>query len=195
MNPTILDEFNDWLAEAKEHEAIAEPTAMCLATAGADGMPSARMVLLKEHNERGFVFYSNHETSHKAADLAANPQASLCFFWMPLGKQVRVEGRVERVSDEQADRYFATRPHGSQIGAWASSQSRELESRATFEELLLAMEQKYAGREVPRPSHWGGWRVIPQRLEFWQARDSRLHDRWEYTKEADGSWSRRLLFP
>jgi len=140
------------------------------------------------------VFFSNHETSYKADDLATNPHAALCFYWMPLTKQIRIEGRVEKIADEEADAYFASRPRGSQIGAWASQQSRELKDRATFEEIILANEQKFAGRDVPRPPYWSGWRVVPHRIEFWKERDSRLHDRWEYTLD-DGVWDRRLLYP
>ncbi|MAR57035.1 MAG: pyridoxamine 5'-phosphate oxidase [Rickettsiales bacterium] len=194
MTPEILAEFDSWLQEARDHGAIHEPTAMCLSTCGSDGQPAGRIVLLKHHNERGFVFFSNHETSYKADDLATNPHAALCFYWMPLTKQIRIEGRVEKIADEEADAYFASRPRGSQIGAWASQQSRELKDRATFEEIILANEQKFAGRDVPRPPYWSGWRVVPHRIEFWKERDSRLHDRWEYTLD-DGVWDRRLLYP
>lgn len=172
---------------------LPEPNAMTLATVSADGRPSARVVLLKGFDERGFVFYTNLE-SRKGRDLIANPYAALCFHWMPLEQQVRVEGRIEKVSDAEADAYFATRPRGAQIGAWASKQSRTLATREELEARVKAVEEKFAGREVPRPPFWSGFRVIPERLEFWQSRQSRLHDRTVYSKQGN-KWIIEKLYP
>ena len=172
---------------------LPEPNAMTLATVSADGRPSARVVLLKGFDERGFVFYTNLE-SRKGRELAANPYAALCFHWMPLEQQVRVEGRIEKVSDAEADAYFATRPRGAQIGAWASKQSRTLATREELEARVKAVEEKFAGRDVPRPPFWSGFRVIPERLEFWQSRQSRLHDRTVYSKQGN-KWIIEKLYP
>lgn len=172
---------------------LPEPNAMTLATVSADGRPSARVVLLKGFDERGFVFYTNLE-SRKGRDLIANPYAALCFHWMSLEQQVRVEGRIEKVSDAEADAYFATRPRGAQIGAWASKQSRTLATREELEARVKAVEEKFAGREVPRPPFWSGFRVIPERLEFWQSRQSRLHDRTVYSKQGN-KWIIEKLYP
>lgn len=195
LDSNPLHVFDDWIAQARQHPHIVDAAAMSLATANAQGQVSCRIVLLKEHSAQGFVFFTNHATSRKSIDIQANPQAALCFYWEPLGKQVRVEGGVSRVSDEEADAYFASRPRGSQIGAWASAQSEALDSRATLEERIAALEQKYAGRDIARPPHWHGWRVQPQRIEFWQARDYRLHDRFIYELAEDGSWQIQRLNP
>jgi pyridoxamine 5'-phosphate oxidase len=184
--------FDEWLAEAREAE-VNDPEAMALATAGADGQPSVRMVLLKGHGRDGFVFYTN-EQSAKAADLAENPRAGLLFHWKALRRQVRVEGAVERVPGSQADAYFASRARDSQLGAWASDQSRPLGSRATFEQRFNEVKQRYEGQDVPRPPHWGGYRVIPQRIEFWTDRPHRLHERRLFTRQ-EGGWSEGLLYP
>jgi pyridoxamine 5'-phosphate oxidase len=184
--------FDEWFAEASASEPN-EPEAMTLATAGADGQPSARMVLLKAHGREGFVFYT-HEQSAKGRDLSENPRAALLFHWKPLGRQVRIEGNVERVSDAEADAYFASRARDSQLGAWASDQSRPLDSRATFEHRFEEAKRRFDGQDVPRPPSWGGYRVVPQRIEFWTARPHRLHDRRRFTL-ADGSWSEGLLYP
>lgn len=189
-NPHAL--FEDWYAEAKAGEPN-DPNAMTLATVDAAGQPSARMVLLKGHDERGFVFYTNLE-SRKADDLRAAPRAGLLFHWKSLRRQVRVEGPVERVSDAEADAYFATRGRDSRLGAWASDQSRPLDSRATFEARFAEMEARFAGGDVPRPPHWSGTRVIPERIEFWQDRAHRLHERRLFVRDADG-WSEGLLYP
>jgi pyridoxamine 5'-phosphate oxidase len=170
-----------------------EPAAMVLATVDAEGRPSARVVLLKGFDEKGFVFYTNLE-SRKARDLIAVPFAALCFYWPQLSHQVRVEGRVEPVSEAEADAYFATRPRGAQIGAWASKQSRTLTSREELETRVKAVEEKFAGREVVRPPFWSGFRVIPSRLEFWESRENRLHDRVVYLKE-NGAWRSERLYP
>jgi pyridoxamine 5'-phosphate oxidase len=166
---------------------------MALATSGADGQPSVRMVLLKGHGPDGFVFYTN-EQSAKGDQLADNPRAALLFHWKALRRQVRVEGRVERVPDEQADAYFATRARDSQLGAWASDQSRPLDSRETFEQRFEQVKQRYEGMDVPRPPHWRGYRVIPERLEFWIDRPHRLHERRLFTRDG-GGWNEGLLYP
>lgn len=187
-------QFERWLAEARA-AGIHEPEAMALATATPDGAPSVRMVLLKGHDARGFAFYTNRE-SRKGAELAGNPQAALLFHWAPpLHRQVRVEGRVERLSDEESLAYFATRPRVSRIGAWASPQSRALTSREELERLVMDVEQRFAGEDqLPLPPHWGGYRVVPEAFELWQGRDGRLHDRVRYTRNG-GGWRRTRLAP
>ncbi len=167
--------------------------AVCLATVDAEGRPSARMVLLKAFDPEGFVFYTNL-TSRKGRDLSSRPAAALCFHWPSLQEQVRVEGEAQRVSDAEADAYFASRPRGSQLGAWASEQSAKLDSRAQLEALVAKCEADFAGRPVPRPPHWSGFRLVPERLEFWIGLPSRLHDRTLYTRAEDG-WRRTLLAP
>jgi pyridoxamine 5'-phosphate oxidase len=184
--------FDEWFAEARAGEPN-EPEAMALATAGADGQPSVRMVLLKAHGPAGFTFYT-HEQSAKGEDLAENPRAALLFHWKSLCRQVRIEGRIERASDAEADAYFATRGRDSQLGAWASDQSRPLESRATFERRFDEVKQRFAGQDVPRPATWGGYRVVPDRIEFWTAREHRLHERRLFARSGDG-WSEGLLYP
>jgi pyridoxamine 5'-phosphate oxidase len=184
--------FDEWFAEARASE-INEPEAMTVATAGADGQPSARIVLLKAHGPEGFAFYT-HEQSAKGGDLAENPRAALLFHWKSLCRQVRIEGHVERMSDDDADAYFATRSRDSQLGAWASDQSRPLESRELFEARFEEMTRRFQGRDVPRPDGWVGYRVVPERIEFWTARPHRLHERRLFTR--DGShWSEGLLYP
>lgn len=184
--------FHKWFVDAQS-AGLAQPEAMALATATPDGAPAVRMVLLKGADRTGFVFFSNSQ-SRKGLELEHNPRAALCFFWEPLGRQVRIEGRVERAGDEEADAYFASRPRDSQLGAWASSQSEVLDDRAVLEQRLAEVRQRHATGEVPRPPHWGGYRVIPQRIEFWQAGEARLHHREQYLLRA-GQWQRSLLYP
>lgn len=180
-------------AQAVDRALLPEPTAMTLATVGADGQPSARLVLLKSVDERGFVFYTNVR-SRKGRELAANPRAALTFHWQPLEVQVRIEGVAELVDDAEADEYFATRPRGSQIGAWASDQSEELARAADLDARFAEIERRFGGREVPRPPHWSGYRVTPERVEFWRSRPSRLHERRLF--ERDGAeWRESLLYP
>ncbi len=185
--------FDEWLAEARESEPN-DPEAMALATKDPNGIPTVRMVLLKGHGPEGFVFYTN-EQSEKGQDLAENPGAALLFHWKSLRRQVRIEGPVERVPKEQADAYFATRSRDSQLGAWASDQSRPLESREVLEARFEEMKRKFEGRDVPRPPHWGGYRVEPWRFEFWQDRPHRLHERRIFLAQTDGTWFEGLLYP
>lgn len=183
-----------WFAEAKASEP-ADPNAMAVATVDADGMPNLRMVLLKGVDARGFVFYTNTE-SQKGRELAERAKAALLFHWKSLTRQVRVRGAVERVSDQEADVYFASRPKLSQIGAWASQQSRPLESRLAFEKAIAVTTAKYAIGSVPRPPHWHGFRVVPTIMEFWHDRAFRLHDRIEFRRAGLGeAWSKRRLYP
>jgi pyridoxamine 5'-phosphate oxidase len=184
--------FDEWLAEARASEPN-DPEAMALATADTEGHPSVRMVLLKGHSPNGFLFYTN-EHSAKGEQLAGNPSAALLFHWKSLRRQVRVEGSVERVGAEQADAYFASRARDSQLGAWASDQSRPLDRRETFENRFEEAARRFAGQDVPRPPHWGGYRVIPERIEFWTDRPHRLHERRLFTREA-GDWREGLLYP
>jgi pyridoxamine 5'-phosphate oxidase len=184
--------FDEWFAEARGSEPN-EPEAMALATAGADDRPSARMVLLKAHGPEGFTFYT-HERSAKGEDLAQNPRAALLFHWKSLGRQVRIEGAIERVSQAEADAYFASRSRDSQLGAWASDQSRPLDSRETFERRFEEMKRRYEGKDVPRPSGWVGYRLVPDGIEFWTAREHRLHERRLFTRDGNG-WSEGLLYP
>lgn len=184
--------FDAWLQEAEAGEPN-DPNAMALATVDASGQPSVRMVLLKGHGPDGFVFYTNRE-SRKAADLAAVPKAGLLFHWKSLRRQIRIDGTVERVGDAESDAYFATRGRDSRLGAWASDQSRLLDTRETFEARFAAMQARFEGQDVPRPPHWGGYRVVPDRIEFWQDRAHRLHERRLFTRDGDG-WTEGLLYP
>ncbi len=194
MSEDPIARFEAWLAEARAHPGIIEPTAMSLATATEAGRPSVRIVLLKSVDRRGFTFFSNQE-SKKGRDLALNPNAALCFYWMPMGRQVRIEGRAEQVFKDEADAYFASRPRDSRIGAWASLQSWPLASREALEQAVREATERFEGKEVPRPPYWTGWRVIPERIEFWTERPFRLHDREVYVRADDGRWSMTRLFP
>lgn len=191
-----LATFADLFGQA-QRAGIPEPTAMTVATATPEGLPSARMALLKSWDARGFVFYT-HLDGRKGRELQANPQAALLFFWKAIGEdgvQVRIEGEVEIVSTTEADEYFATRPRASQIGAWASHQSEPLDGRETFERRIAECERDYDGRDVPRPPRWGGFRVIPRSIEFWYGARFRLHERHLYARDADGAWTRGMLYP
>jgi len=189
-----LSLFQAWFDEAVKLEPR-DPNAMSLATVDADGMPDVRTVLLKSFDRRGFVFYTNTE-SQKGRALAENPRAGLCFYWKSLNRQVRVRGPVERVSPEEADAYFATRAKSAQIGAWASQQSRPLESRLAFEKAIALHAAKYAIGAVPRPPHWSGYRVVPLKIEFWQDRPFRLHDRVEFRLSGPGeAWTKTQMYP
>ncbi|WP_029031660.1 pyridoxamine 5'-phosphate oxidase [Salinarimonas rosea] len=185
--------FETWFSEAKASEPE-DPNAIALATADASGLPNVRMVLLKGYDPRGFVFYTNTQ-SQKGEELAANPQAALCLHWKSLRRQVRVRGAVERVTDAEADAYFASRPRQSRIGAWASRQSRPLESRFALERAVATNAARYAVGEIPRPPHWTGFRILPMRIEFWADRPFRLHDRVVFTPTEGGGWTRERLYP
>jgi pyridoxamine 5'-phosphate oxidase len=192
MTENPLERFREWFREA-EQAGVEAPEAMALATADAEGAPSARMVLLKGADDDGFVFYTGY-VSRKAEELEQNPPAALVFYWRPLGKQVRVEGRIERVPESESAEYFATRPRGSQLAAWASQQSQPLASREELERRYAKLEREYEGREIPLPPHWGGYRLRPEAIEFWEHRENRLHDRIRYTRAREG-WRRELLAP
>jgi pyridoxamine 5'-phosphate oxidase len=181
------------LLEQARFTDLPEPTAMTLATADAQGRPSVRTVLLKDFDPRGFVFYTN-QRSRKGAHLAANPRAALCLYWQPLARQVHIEGTVEEVDAAEADAYWATRPRESRVGAWASAQSEPLESRAALEARFAEHDARHPGERIPRPPHWSGYRVVPERIEIWEAGDHRLHHRTLYEKTPAG-WTRRLLNP
>lgn len=190
--PDPIQRFSDLFERARKAIPV-DPNAVVVASVGPDGRPSARVVLLKEFDSRGFVFFTNHE-SRKGHELLAHPFAALCFYWQPLEEQVRVEGRVEVVSNEEADAYFKSRARGSQVGAWASLQSQRLGSRDELETRVESVERQYAGVDVPRPPHWSGFRVVPDRIEFWHARTSRLHDRHLYLRGPEG-WHTQMLYP
>lgn len=186
--------FAEWYAEAQTC-GIKEPTAVAVATADEHGQPSLRMVLLKSHGPDGFVFYTNYE-SRKGRELLANPRAALCFHWMPLGRQVRVQGRAEQVSAAEADAYFASRHRDSQIGAWASRQSRPMETRYDLEKAVAKVGAKHAIGTVPRPAYWSGFRIVPHLIEFWTEKPFRLHERIVFTRTGDTlPWTTQRLFP
>lgn len=188
-----IKQFQRWLDDAIA-ACIVIPNAMTLATATPDGKPSARLVLLKHADDRGFVFYTNYN-SRKGRELALNPYAALVFSWIELERQVRIEGIVEKVPPEEADVYFTTRPRDSQLSAHASPQSEVIESRNVLDHRMKELSKQYRSKDVPRPPHWGGYRLVPSVIEFWQGRKSRLHDRIEYRRSSDGAWDIRRLAP
>jgi pyridoxamine 5'-phosphate oxidase len=187
-----IEQFRRWYEDPAVKEGMFEPTAVALSTVSA-GRPKSRMVLLKGYDARGFVFYTNYRSA-KGAEIARRPQAALLFYWPELGRQVRIEGRVAKVSAPESDAYFASRPRGSQIGAWASDQSSTIASREVLEARMRDLESRFAGGPVPRPSHWGGYRLTPGIFEFWQGRPNRLHDRLRYRRKGRG-WVRERLAP
>ena len=193
LDPSPIRQFEQWLSDATT-AGIAAPEAMTVATATREGIPSARMVLLKSVDERGFVFFTNHD-SQKGRELAENPRAALVFHWPTLTRQVRIAGRVLEVSAQASDAYFHSRPRGSQVGALASWQSTVIQDRGFLEARVRQIEETYADAEIPRPAYWGGFRVIPQSIEFWQGRLSRLHDRLRYYRQPDDTWLVERLSP
>jgi pyridoxamine 5'-phosphate oxidase len=188
-----IDQFTKWWKEAVSSD-IDEVNAMTLATVSSEGIPAARIVLLKGYDKNGFVFFTNYE-SKKGQDLLTHPLAALVFFWKELERQVRISGRVEKVSAEESDAYFQSRPEGSRLGAWASPQSKAINNRQVIEEQLAAYQQTYHLQPIPRPPHWGGYRVVPDTIEFWQGRSSRLHDRIQYKLDSVGIWEITRLAP
>jgi len=191
QNPIVL--FKKWFADAEKSE-INDPNALSLATSSPNGLPSVRMVLLKGLSEKGFVFYTNFK-SKKGNDLKKNPKASMCFHWKSLRRQVRVSGKAAVINDDEADKYYSSRAYGSRIGAWASSQSQVMKNRNEFLDKIKEFEKKYPDeKNVPRPSHWSGWRVLPQEIEFWVEIDNRSHQRLNYKKE-NGNWIKEVLYP
>jgi pyridoxamine 5'-phosphate oxidase len=189
-----VEQFHRWFAEAAERGKTPNPHAMTLATVDADGRPAARIVLLKQFDSDGAVFFTNYQSA-KGEALAAHPRAELLFFWDHLDRQVRMSGPVMKVSPAESDAYFATRPRGSQIGAWASAQSQPVDSRAALEQQFNQTQERFGDGPVPRPAHWGGYRVAVQQVEFWQGQVNRLHDRVVYIKQTDGSWTAQRLQP
>ncbi len=193
MKHDPIAKFIAWLDEAGQDATITEPSAMTVATCDHKGNPSARIILLRGVDNRGFAFYTNME-SRKSRDIKNNPKAALCFYWMPLNRQVRVEGHIEPVSDAEADAYFISRPREHQISAWASKQSQPMENPKMLEKSFEEQTARFAGQDVPRPPYWSGWRVIPDTIEFWQQGDFRLHDRERFTRDGKG-WTVERLFP
>lgn len=193
IDPNPFEQFALWFEEASASD-FEEPNAMALATVDARGIPSIRMVLLKNFDERGFVFFTNYN-SKKGKDLSQNSRAALLFWWDKLDRQVRIEGETEKISEEESSEYFRTRPRGSQLGARASDQSNVLPGRKELELRLEKLAKEYAGKDIPRPPHWGGYRVKPGEFQFWQGRENRLHDRLRYRKQAGGGWIIERLYP
>jgi pyridoxamine 5'-phosphate oxidase len=189
-----IDTFQNWIKEAEACEPD-DPTAASLATIDEDGLPNVRVVLVRVMDERGFAFFTNGN-SRKGKELAAHPQAALCFYWKSLNRQVRIRGLAQPVTPEEADAYYAARPRGNQIGAWASFQSEKLDARETLLRRVSEYEKQFTGMEPPpRPPHWSGYRIVPQTIEFWQAGESRIHHRRIYERQADGTWTTSLLYP
>ena len=192
LDPDPINAFATWFAEALA-AGVAQAEAMALATATPAGAPSVRMVLLKGHDARGFSFFTNRE-SRKATEFAANARAALVLYWQPLNRQVRIEGTIESITDAESEAYFATRPRGSQVAAWASPQSQPMAGREVLDERYAEVEARFADGEIPLPPFWGGYRVVPDAIEFWQGRENRFHDRIRYNRTADG-WTRTRLAP
>lgn len=192
INPFL--QFEQWFEAAQTCSSISDATAMCLATASKDGYPSNRMVLLKSFDEKGFVFYTNL-LSKKGGQLHENPQAALCFYWAPLDRQIRIEGTIESVSSEEADKYFASRPRDSKIGAWASKQSQKIQSSGDLVGRIAKFSAKFGLGDIPRPPHWSGFRLVPQFIEFWSNGAFRIHDREVFTLEGEGAWRVDKLYP
>ena len=193
LDPSPLRQFESWYKETN-NSGIHEPSAMSLATVDEDGQPWQRIVLLKLFDDKGFVFFTNYE-SRKSRQISANPKVSLSFPWHPLGRQIQLTGTAEKISTAESLNYFVTRPRGSQLGAWASEQSQVISSRSILETIVDSMKQKYTDKEIPLPPFWGGYRVTPATYEFWQARESRLHDRFIYKKDETGQWFNERLAP
>ncbi|MFA6596328.1 MAG: pyridoxamine 5'-phosphate oxidase [Ignavibacteriaceae bacterium] len=187
-----IEQFENWFNDSI-HAKIYEPNAMTLATSSGDGLPNARIVLLKGFDKNGFVFYTNYE-SHKGQELEYNPKVALLFFWKELARQVRIKGKVEKISRKESDEYFHSRPKESQLGAWASNQSSEIPDRKFLEERFKTLQKKFGGKEIPLPPHWGGYRVVPFEIEFWQGRENRLHDRIVY-RLVENDWKISRLSP
>jgi pyridoxamine 5'-phosphate oxidase len=192
LNPYPIEQFSKWFSQAEG--VVPEPNAMALATANHEGIPSCRMVLLKAWGPNGFVFLTN-SNSRKGQELKARPQAAITFFWQKLERQIRIEGNALKISPEDSDRYFSFRPRASQISAWASSQDQPVESRSVLEDKFQQIDELYKGKDVPRPSYWEGYCLVPTKIEFWQGRENRLHDRFEYRKKDDGTWEIMRLCP
>jgi pyridoxamine 5'-phosphate oxidase len=193
LDPDPLKQFSNWFTAAIE-AGIRDVNALSLATVGADGKPSVRIVLLKGFDQKGFVFFTNYE-SEKGKQLAENPQAALGFYWIELDRQIRINGAVEQTSREESERYFHSRPLGSQLGAWASRQSEVIDGRRVLDARFAEITERYAGKPIPLPPHWGGFRLKPERFEFWQGRPNRLHDRFRYIRNAEGVWQIERLAP
>jgi pyridoxamine 5'-phosphate oxidase len=193
LDPDPIKQFDAWFTAAAK-AGIHDANAMALATATLDGKPSARVVLLKDFDESGFVFYTNY-ASEKGRQLEENPRAALVLYWMEVERQIRIEGTVEKTSREESEQYFHTRPAGAQLGAWASRQSEVIDARRVLNARLEEMTERFAQGEIPLPPHWGGYRLKPERIEFWQGRPDRLHDRFRYTRQKDGSWQIDRLAP
>lgn len=193
LHPDPIEQFSSWFAGAVE-AALPDVNAITLATATPEGKPSARVVLLKGFDQRGFVFFTNYH-SHKGRELDANPQAAFALFWVQLERQIRVSGRVEKTTREESLAYFHSRPRGSQLGAWVSKQSEVIDARRILEARLAEMTERFAEKPIELPAHWGGYRIVPNEIEFWQGRSNRLHDRFRYTRQAGGEWSLERLAP
>ncbi len=189
-----FEQFELWMAEAKTHQSIKQPYAMTLATATKTGVPSARTVLLRGVDIRGFVFYTNYD-SQKSQELSENPQAALVFYWAPLDRQIRITGQISKVTDQESDDYFQTRPRGSQVGAWSSSQSQKIDNRSILEQQVKGIEDKFENQPVTRPPFWGGFRLSPTTIDFWQSGENRLHDWFRYTNHAETGWQIDRLSP